>query len=56
MGATENRELVRRWVEDGWNADDNEKVMQEVFAEDWIDGDVPAGPHGWDGVRAFVDT
>jgi steroid delta-isomerase-like uncharacterized protein len=56
MGSSENRELVRRWIKDGWNAGDNEKVMQEVFDEDWIDGDVAEGPHGWEGVRAFVDT
>lgn len=55
MSAQDNRELVRRWIEDGWNANDNERVMREVFAEDWIDGDEPAGPHGWDGVRAFVE-
>ncbi len=34
MGADENRELVRRWIEDGWNRDENEPVMREVFAED----------------------
>lgn len=56
MRASHNEELVRRWIDGGWNADDNEKVMQEVFAEDWIDGDAPEGPHGWDGIRAFVDT
>lgn len=56
MSIDQNLELVRRWIEQGWNQDDNERVMQEVFAEDWIDGDEPAGPHGWDGVRAFVST
>lgn len=56
MGASENRELVRRWIYEGWNEDANERVMQEVFAEDWIDGDDDAGPHGYEGIRAFVRT
>ena len=56
MGAAENRELVRLWIEDGWNVGATEHVMPEVFAEDWIDGDDPAAPRGYDGVRAFVDT
>jgi hypothetical protein len=56
MSASHNRELVRRWIEDGWNADDSERIMRELFAEDWIDGDVPAAPRGWEGVRAFVAT
>jgi steroid delta-isomerase-like uncharacterized protein len=56
MSAAQNRELVRRWIEEGWNAGDNERVMREVFAEDWIDGDDPAAPQGWQGVRAFVET
>lgn len=54
MGARHNEDLVRRWIEEGWNGDDNERVMREVFAEDWVDGDDAAGPHGWEGVRAFV--
>lgn len=56
MSVSDNRELVRRWIEDGWNAKDDERVMREVFAEDWIDGDDPAAPRGWQGVRAFVET
>jgi len=56
MGAAANRELVRRWIEDGWNAGATERVMPEVFAEDWIDGDDPSAARGYDGVRAFVET
>ncbi len=56
MGAAENRELVRRWIDDGWNLGATEDVMADAFAEDWIDGDDPAAPRGHDGVRAFVDT
>ncbi len=56
MSAADNRELVRRWIEDGWNRGETERVMPEVFAEDWIDGDDPDAPSGWAGVRAFVET
>ncbi|CAM4024868.1 ester cyclase [Smaragdicoccus niigatensis] len=55
MGAVENRELVCRWI-DGWNANDTAAVLGDVYAEDWIDGDSAQGPHGHDGVRAFVDA
>ncbi len=55
MSASQNRELVWRRIEEDWNANDNERVMRELFAEDWIDGDDPAAPRGREGVRAFVE-
>jgi steroid delta-isomerase-like uncharacterized protein len=56
LSASDNRDLVRRWIEDGWNGDDNERVMREVFAEDWVDGDDQLAPGGWEGMRQFVNT
>lgn len=56
MSADANRELVRHWIEDGWNGRNTEAVLSDVFASDWIDGDAASGPHGFDGVRAFVAT
>ncbi len=56
MGSAENRKLVERWIDEGWNQDNNEAVMREIFAEDWLDGDDPSAQGGWEGVRAFVST
>lgn len=57
MSAAAYRELVRHWIEDGWNADNNETVMHDVFQEDWHDRNpIPGSPQGIDGVRYFVRT
>ena len=57
MSAAQYRELVRHWVEDGWNADNNEAVMHDVFPEEWRDRNpIPGSPQGIEGVRYFVRT
>lgn len=56
MGAAENRDLVRRWIIDGWNANNTAAVIPEVYSENWIDGDSTQGPHGHEGVRTFVEA
>jgi len=55
VDAVEYRELVRHWIEDGWNGNNNEAVMLDVFAADWIDGNPELDAiHGHAGVRDFV--
>ena len=42
-----HKELVRRWFEDGVASNDPEtarRVADEVFAEDFQDGDSPGAP------------
>lgn len=57
MSAAGYRELVRRWIEDGWNADNNEAVIRDVFANDWRDRNpIPGSPQGIEGARYFVKT
>jgi hypothetical protein len=33
-----NKQLVRLWILDGWNNNRNKEVVDQVFAQDWVDG------------------
>ncbi|MGA7731952.1 MAG: ester cyclase [Chloroflexia bacterium] len=54
MSIEENKELVRRWVH-AWNTDTNFDVVEDIFAQDWIDRNpIPGGPQGMEGAKYFV--
>ncbi len=56
MSVEENKELVRRWVH-AWNTNTNFEVVEDIFAQDWVDRNpIPGGPQGIEGARHFVTT
>jgi steroid delta-isomerase-like uncharacterized protein len=56
MPVEENKELVRRWVH-AWNTNTNFEVIEDIFAQDWMDRNpIPGGPQGIEGARHFVTT
>ncbi|MCD6011600.1 MAG: hypothetical protein K0Q79_1462 [Flavipsychrobacter sp.] len=52
-----NKQLVKLWIEDGWNNNRNEEVVEQVFAADWVDGNptFPDQPKGIEGAMYFVE-
>ncbi len=52
-----NKQLVRLWIEDGWNSNRNKEVVDRVFAQDWVDGNpaFPNQPKGIEGAMYFVE-
>src|SRR5579872_1061723 len=55
MGTEENKALIRRWVQGGWN-EGNLDLVDELYTEDYDNGHwLPDGlPPGRDGLKAFV--
>ena len=53
----DNKELVRLWILDGWNNNRNKEVVDQVFAQDWVDGNptFPGQPEGIAGAMYFVE-
>lgn len=52
-----NKALVRLWILDGWNNNRNQEVVEQVFAQDWVDGNptFPDQPKGIAGAMYFVE-
>lgn len=52
-----NKHLVRLWILEGWNKNRNREVVDQVFAQDWVDGNptFPDQPKGIDGAMYFVE-
>lgn len=52
-----NKQLVRLWILDGWNNNRNKEVVDQVFAQDWVDGNptFPDQPAGIEGAMYFVE-
>lgn len=52
-----NKALVRLWILDGWNNNRNAEVVDQVFAQDWVDGNPTFAdqPAGIAGAMYFVD-
>ena len=52
-----NKALVRLWIEEGWNKDRNAEVVDQVFAQDWVDGNPNFAdqPKGIAGAMYFVE-
>jgi steroid delta-isomerase-like uncharacterized protein len=52
-----NKALVRLWILDGWNNNRNKEVVDQVFAQDWVDGNptFPDQPTGIAGAMYFVE-
>lgn len=56
MSVEENKALVRRWVH-AWNTNTNFEVIEDIFAQDWVDRNpIPGGPQGIAGAGHFVTT
>ncbi len=52
------RQLVRLWIEDGWNNNRNREVVEQVFAQDWVDGNPTFAdqPKGIEGAMYYVEA
>lgn len=52
-----NKQLARLWILDGWNNNRNKEVVEQVFAQDWVDGNptFPDQPSGIAGAMYFVE-
>lgn len=52
-----NKQLVRLWILDGWNNNRNREIVDQVFAQDWVDGNptFPGQPKGIAGAMYFVE-
>jgi steroid delta-isomerase-like uncharacterized protein len=54
MSTDANKALARRWIE-AWNSNTNFDVIDQIFAEDWIDRNpIPGGSQGIEGAAHFV--
>src|SRR4030067_1990314 len=58
MGTEDHKELVRLWILEGWNKNRNEEVIEQVFAQSWVDGNpaIANQPKGIEGARYFVNA
>ncbi len=52
-----NKQLVRLWILEGWNKNRNKEVVNDVFAQDWVDGNPTFAdqPKGIEGAMYFVE-
>lgn len=52
-----NKQLARLWILEGWNKNRNREVVDQVFAENWVDGNptFPDQPKGIEGAMYFVE-
>lgn len=52
-----NKQLVRIWILDGWSNNRNKEVVDQVFAQDWVDGNpiFADQPNGIEGAMYFVE-
>lgn len=52
-----NKQLVKLWILDGWNNNRNKEVIDQVFSQDWIDGNPTFAdqPKGIEGAMYFVE-
>lgn len=56
MSAEENKAVVRRWVEAGWNQG-NVAVVDELTAPDFVDHHLPPGvPPNAEGHKAWIQV
>lgn len=51
-----NKELVRKWILEGWNNNRNKEIVADIFASNWVDGNptFPDQPKGVDGAMYYV--
>jgi len=52
-----NKQLAKLWILEGWNKNRNKEVVEQVFAQDWIDGNPSFAdqPKGISGAMYFVE-
>jgi len=52
-----NKALVELWILEGWNNNRNKEVVDQVFAQNWVDGNptFPDQPKGIEGAMYFVE-
>lgn len=53
-----NKELVRKWILDGWNNNRNQEVVADIFASNWVDGNPTFAdqPKGVAGAMYYVNA
>lgn len=53
-----NKNLARLWILDGWNNNRNKEVVDQVFAQNWKDGNptFPDQPAGIEGATYYVNV
>ena len=53
-----NKELVRRWILEGWNRNRNKEIVADIFASDWTDGNPTFAdqPKGIEGAMYYVNA
>ncbi|HAV77907.1 MAG TPA: hypothetical protein DCX53_11210 [Anaerolineae bacterium] len=58
MSAETNKQLVQLWILEGWNKNKNKEVIEQVFAQNWIDGNpsFTDQPQGIEGALYFVNV
>ncbi|MCC7439656.1 MAG: ester cyclase [Armatimonadetes bacterium] len=54
----QNKELVRKWILEGWNNNRNAEIVADIFASNWSDGNptFPDQPTGIDGAMYYVNA
>ncbi len=58
MSVETNQQLARLWILEGWNKNRNREVVDQVFSQNWIDGNptFPDQPQGIDGAMYYVNV
>lgn len=53
-----NKNLVKKWILEGWNQNKNKEIVSEVFALNWVDGNPTFAdqPKGIEGAMYYVDV
>lgn len=52
-----NKQLVKLWLEEGWNKNRNQELVGKIFSEDWVTTSVALDkqPKGTEGALYWVD-
>ena len=55
MSETENKALLQRWVEEGWNQRKGLDILEEVFSPDICIESDDVDYRGYDALRQFIN-
>jgi len=52
----DNKNLIRLWIEEGWNKNRNKELAAQVFSKDWVAASpLPGQPKGIEGAMYWVE-
>ena len=52
----DNKNLIRLWIEEGWNKNRNKELAAQVFSKDWVTATpLPDQPKGVEGAMYWVE-